>query len=173
MLAVTYERLFHAGRLKKWQKPRTFGVHRIHEAQCTVDLGRSRLACGSPASTEANVSPQPPKQHDGFIPPYPPAIIPTSRKAPRRSKRLLLYDLRIVICLQGRLSAKVSIPFTRPFPPCSKQVCGRVFQADATDYVVLCLSRVFSTGGTFALDERIGADAGCSTGVAARESNAS
>lgn len=135
--------------------------------------GHDSLVARRPPRKLGNVSPQPPKQHDSFIPPYPPAIIPTSRKAPRRSKRPFLYDLRIVICLQGRLSAKVSILFTRPFPPCSKQARGRVFQADATDCVVLCLSRVFSTGGTFALDERIGADAGCSTGVAARESNAS
>lgn len=106
---MTYERLFHVGRLKKWQKPRTFGVHRIHEAQCTVDLGRSRLACGSPPSTEANVSPQAPKQHDSFIPPYPPAIIPTSRKAPRRSKRPFLYDLRIVICLASRAPERQGI----------------------------------------------------------------
>jgi hypothetical protein len=28
------------------------------------------------------------------------------------------------------------------------QVCSRVFKADVADVVVLCLSRVFSTGGS-------------------------
>jgi hypothetical protein len=70
----------------------------MREVQCTVQLA-SR--CGSPPSAEANVSPQP-LQHDSFIPARPAAIIPTSRQAPRRSKRPFLYDLRIVICLASR-----------------------------------------------------------------------